>query len=636
MAQRKRLGSRVGKGSWALAGLVLLVGQLAPRTAEAVLVLSKSARVSSESARVVALREGDHTVLSIEARVRGPAAEVALLTVAPPAALAVSTMKPQSLEPLSRVTGPRWVEYWEQDPCEFHDVPFASDGSYDASLRPAVTASAAATPEFVTEVSPAKTGADVVASLKRDGYLVPDPLAAVLDGYLKAGANVVIARLDTSKLSHPGDAIDLPPLRIHYQSASFTLPTRLFAVGGPGAALPPDGGGSPRAHRELVIDVLAPGVRYEAGNQPNVAVPTNLNVSGAVRSTLPAFYRSLLDRTFERSGTAIITEYAWRASACEVCAAPLSTADVAAFGATLLPSAAGKQHEVLIEAASVAARPDGPAELRPALMECYGKALASHAGLGGDVALAVEVDADGAIASATPTVNPRSPGPADDALVACATASLRAAKAWKAGAKGAVTVTFSPVSRAFFGDLVLTALRGRYDAIPDRDLMLVPGRAIEGGREMGTEGSAPERVYAARAGNDFQARYVVRHPFAGTIPCAAPTRGVWGPSPPDASGPGEAGAAAAGGAIVDASAVDFAAFAIQLGPPAAPSSTAPAPSTVASAEAPATTTPAPHADCGACAVGSGAGEAPSGTWASFAALVLVGVGRRGKRDRATP
>jgi hypothetical protein len=623
MPSKSRLGARATS---ALVGLALLLRPGAPRTAQAFVLVAKSPQVTSEGMTVVALREGRDTVLSIQARVRGPAAEVALLVVVPSGpAPAPSTLKLASLDPLGRVTGPRVVEYWEQDPCEMHDIPFATDGTLDARARDAaaVPATADAGVQYATELLAGKTGAEIVASLKHDGYGVPDPLATIVDGYLKAGMQVLIARLDTGKLPRQADGAVLPPLQVHYVSDELSLPTRLFAAGIPAGA---DAGVRRGARRELLIDVLSPGARYEASNRPNVAVPTNLNVPDAALAAPSTFYRTLLDRTFDSSPAALVTEYAWRASTCEVCATPLSAAEIGALGEASLPSAAaGKQHEVLIDAAAVASRPDGPSELRAALMDCYGKALAGRTGLGGVVSLAVQIGKDGAIASAAP-------GPADEALVKCAAESVRSSKQWRADAKGTVTVTFAPVSRAFLGDLVLTALRGRYDSVPDRDLVLVPGRAIEGGREMGTEGSAPARVYPAQAGNDFQARYVVRHPFAGPVLCATPTRGVWGGPQQDAGRAGERQGVSDAGGAPDAVAIDFAAFAIHFGPPAAPSATvAPTPSAPPSSmPPPATTTPAPHADCGACSAGSRA-PLPSWGWGGAVAIASLVCRRRSRR-----
>ena len=90
--------------------------------------------------------------------------------------------------------------------------------------------------------------------------------------------------------------------------------------------------------------------------------------------------------------------------------------------------------------------------------------------------------------------------------------------------------------------MVLTRLHTRYgkDAIGE-DLVFRAVPPIQGGREERDEKNQLE-VGAKPAGdNNFQARYAVRHPWAGPIDCSDPVRGRWGGPPENqqqiASGP---------------------------------------------------------------------------------------------------
>jgi MYXO-CTERM domain-containing protein len=89
--------------------------------------------------------------------------------------------------------------------------------------------------------------------------------------------------------------------------------------------------------------------------------------------------------------------------------------------------------------------------------------------------------------------------------------------------------------RAAFG-FVVTRLHARYskDALGD-DLFFRPAPPIEGGREVRADGKLDR---GARPGsqNNFQARYVIRHPWTGPITCKEPQRGIWG-GPPGADRP---------------------------------------------------------------------------------------------------
>ncbi|MBX3275659.1 MAG: DUF2330 domain-containing protein [Sandaracinaceae bacterium] len=86
-------------------------------------------------------------------------------------------------------------------------------------------------------------------------------------------------------------------------------------------------------------------------------------------------------------------------------------------------------------------------------------------------------------------------------------------------------------------DWVLTRLHHRYasDALRE-DLALRPARPIEGGREVRDDEGRLAIDARPGATNAFQARYVIRHPWEGPIPCAHPTRDRWGGPPSFPSG----------------------------------------------------------------------------------------------------
>jgi hypothetical protein len=83
------------------------------------------------------------------------------------------------------------------------------------------------------------------------------------------------------------------------------------------------------------------------------------------------------------------------------------------------------------------------------------------------------------------------------------------------------------------GGFTVTRLHARYgrDTLGD-DLHFRPAPAIVGGREsMGADGKI-EQGARADSTNNFQARYVIRHRWAGALACEHPNFGIWG-GPPD-------------------------------------------------------------------------------------------------------
>jgi MYXO-CTERM domain-containing protein len=97
--------------------------------------------------------------------------------------------------------------------------------------------------------------------------------------------------------------------------------------------------------------------------------------------------------------------------------------------------------------------------------------------------------------------------------------------------------TGAPMRRPppFYGgsSFVLTRLHARYtkDALGE-DLFFRAAAPIVGGRESvtGANGKLEEGAKPA-ASNNFQSRYVIRHPWTGAVACAQPRRGVWGGPP---------------------------------------------------------------------------------------------------------
>jgi MYXO-CTERM domain-containing protein len=92
-------------------------------------------------------------------------------------------------------------------------------------------------------------------------------------------------------------------------------------------------------------------------------------------------------------------------------------------------------------------------------------------------------------------------------------------------------VSPTPSSSPNPGDYVLTRLHARYGAESlGEDLVFRAGLPIVGGRETGGPESN-ERGATVTSQNNFQARFIIRHPWKGAIKCKNPRRGVWGGPP---------------------------------------------------------------------------------------------------------
>ncbi|HUS27936.1 MAG TPA: MYXO-CTERM sorting domain-containing protein, partial [Kofleriaceae bacterium] len=192
--------------------------------------------------------------------------------------------------------------------------------------------------------------------------------------------------------------------------------------------------------QDLIVNILAPGQRYEVANYPNVTIPTNIELKESARDKFGAFYAALFDRTIEAHKGAVVTEYAWSAGSCDPCPGPtLDMSEIHTLGADVL---------------------EGPVD-KPTPSQSY--------------------------------------------------------------------------------DFVLTRLHARYGKDITNDLVFKQAKPILGGREdMGPEGVLQQGAYES-GWNNFQARYIIRHPWTGPIRCITPHRGVWGGPPAEIAMKAEAG-----------------------------------------------------------------------------------------------
>ncbi len=162
--------------------------------------------------------------------------------------------------------------------------------------------------------------------LRTRGYHIPDGAEGVLRPYLQAGMKFLVAKVDVRRVRRSGGRVVLSPLRFHYDSDEVALPLRLGLL-------------SSREVQDLIVVVAARGVRYEAANYDNYAIPTNLDVTAATSESFGAFYASLFDRMLALHPRSVITEYAWAAGSCDPCPTPPLTEDeLVALGGDVIPS----------------------------------------------------------------------------------------------------------------------------------------------------------------------------------------------------------------------------------------------------------------------------------------------------------
>ncbi|MEO7330732.1 MAG: DUF2330 domain-containing protein [Minicystis sp.] len=321
---------------------LLLTGAALPARAFCGFYVSGAdAKLSNDATMVVMMREGTRTVLSMQNSYKGPPEQFAMVIPVPVVLQKenVKTLPPDIFARVDTLASPRLVEYWEQDPCPEPEL-FADnkeggtgtrakgeEGSMGSprNTRPKVVVEAQfAVGEYEIVILSASEAGALDGWLRENGYKIPAGAEAVLRPYVQAGSKFFVAKVDVEKVVFDGESARLSPLRFHYDTDTFTLPIRLGLLNSNGT-------------QDLLVHILAQRQRYEAANYENVVIPTNLEVSAAVRSRFGPFYAALFDRTLEKHPRAVVTEYAWGSGSCDPCPGPvLSDNDLRLLGGDVM------------------------------------------------------------------------------------------------------------------------------------------------------------------------------------------------------------------------------------------------------------------------------------------------------------
>ena len=296
-------------------------------------------KLFNDATQVTLMRDGTRTVLSMQNSYKGPPSNFAMVVPVPVVLQKenVKTLPKDIFDKVDKMTAPRLVEYWEQDPCQPPMPPptaapggmryrSAAPKAAESSADLGVTVEAKFTVgEYDIVILSAQDAGGLDTWLRREQYKIPEGAEPYLKPYVLAGSKFFVAKVDVSKVKFENGIATLSPLRFHYDADTFSLPVRLGLMNSAGT-------------QDLIVNVFAKGQRYEVANYPNTTIPTNFDVAEAARGQFGAFYAGLFDRTLEKIPKAVVTEYSWDATTCDPCPSPpLDMGDLMTLGADALP-----------------------------------------------------------------------------------------------------------------------------------------------------------------------------------------------------------------------------------------------------------------------------------------------------------
>lgn len=534
----------------------------------------------NEATQVVLMRDGTRTVLSMQNDYKGPPEDFALVVPVPVVLQKenVKILNKDVFANVDKLTAPRLVEYWEQDPCAGiglgnigtlgHGAGTGTGQGFGnghgrvggADLGVTVAAEFAVG-EYEILILDAKSSSGLDTWLHLNNYKIPAGAADVLKPYVSAGSKFFVAKVDTKKVKFENGRAALSPLRFHYDTDKFELPVKLGLLNSSGT-------------QDLIVYVIGRD-RFEVSNYPNVTIPTNLDVSEKARESFGPFYASLYDDTVHKHPNSVVTEYSWGATSCDPCpggVSGMSGTDIASLGADVMTgfkvtSGGGGGSSVSLRQGTTTVSPGLPPEVVQRIVRqnfgrfrlCYQNGLQSNPALSGRVTVKFDIGPDGSVKDAK---DGGSELP-DTSVVSCVVRSFSGLSFPEPEGKKKVSVTypiiFSPGGSGGSGGsgsgigggvaqvsvpLTVTRLHARYTKTSlGADLVFKVADPIEGGREQFNDGKMDHGSKHSTNGNNFQARYAIRHPWPGKIECKEPVRNVWGGPWPDAGAAPELGSA---------------------------------------------------------------------------------------------
>jgi hypothetical protein len=297
-------------------------------------VASGTAKLWNQASRVVLVRDGDRTVITMASDYRGEPKQFALVVPVPTVLQKgqVHVGDAAVVDHLDAYSAPRLVEYTDDDPCArrvLEESALMLRAGAPASVMADAMGSSAqgvhvearyTVGEYDIVILSATESHGLQNWLVANGYTVPAVARNALASYIKQGAKFFVAKVNLAEQQKLGFT-QLRPIQIAFESPKFMLPIHLGMVNADGP-------------QELFVYAITRTGRVETTNYRTVKLPSDLDVPEFVQQDFPKFYRDAFATTCAANDrSAVITEYAWNMGWCDPCAsAPLTPDELRGLG----------------------------------------------------------------------------------------------------------------------------------------------------------------------------------------------------------------------------------------------------------------------------------------------------------------
>lgn len=279
-------------------------------------VAKADASLFNQASQVILARNGNQTSVTMANDFQGKVQDFALVVPVPHVLKReqIKIVERRVFDYLDAYSGPRLVEYYDDNPCYSYDEEFAEGnfafnddfGKVAAQAREAkkmgVTIEATYTVgEYDILILSGEDSKGLVTWLNRNGYQLPKGAKEVVTPYIKSGMKFFVVKVNLEAQAKKG-LTNLRPIQITYNSPQFMLPIRLGMANSTG-------------WQDLVVYALSNEGRVEPVNYRMVELPTDYDIPLSVQEHFGPFYKALFDKAWDRQGrTAAVLEYFWNIS----------------------------------------------------------------------------------------------------------------------------------------------------------------------------------------------------------------------------------------------------------------------------------------------------------------------------------
>ncbi len=298
-------------------------------------VAKADTKLFNKASKVVLVRDGDRTVVTMASDYEGDPKEFAMVIPVPTVLKKeqIHITENAIIDHLDAYSAPRLVEYFDPDPCQRMEVMEMAVMSAPQMARGAANDMAGSAKalgvtieeqytvgEYDILILSAKQSDGLQTWLEQNGYKIPKGATDVLQSYIKQDTKFFVAKVNLEEQAKLG-ATYLRPISMAFESPKFMLPIRLGTV-------------NAKDMQELFVFALTRKGRVETVNYRTVKIPSDLNVPLYVKDEFAEFYKAMFDTAAKKEANkAVFMEYAWDMGWCDPCAAdPLSAKELRELG----------------------------------------------------------------------------------------------------------------------------------------------------------------------------------------------------------------------------------------------------------------------------------------------------------------